>query len=119
MNSISWRSPTVPNPPEVNPRAVFERLFGSDEDAGDPAARARNARFEQSILDIVADDTRRLQGGLGATDKRKLDEYFTADPRSGAPGADDGEAGRRKLRCHAFHGEARWHSARISRTMRG
>ena len=78
VNSISWRTPTVPNPPEVNPRAVFERLFGSDENAGDPAARARTARYQQSILDLVADDTRRLQGGLGLTDKRKLDEYFTA-----------------------------------------
>lgn len=78
VNSISWRTPTAPNPPEVNPRAVFERLFGNDENAGDPAARARTARFQQSILDLVADDTRRLQSGLGKTDKRKLDEYFTA-----------------------------------------
>lgn len=78
VNSISWRTPTVPNPPEVNPRSVFERLFGSEEDAGDPAARARNARFDQSILDIVSDDTKRLEGGLGATDRRKLDEYLTA-----------------------------------------
>jgi Protein of unknown function (DUF1552) len=78
VNSISWRTPTVPNPPEVNPREVFERLFGSDESAGDPTARKRTARYQQSILDLVADDTRRLQGGLGRTDKRKLDEYFTA-----------------------------------------
>jgi hypothetical protein len=78
VNSVSWRSPNVPNPPEVNPRSVFERLFGSDENAGNPAARARTARMQQSILDMVADDTRRLQGGLGATDKRKLDEYLTA-----------------------------------------
>lgn len=78
VNSISWRSPTTPNPPEVNPRAVFERLFGNDENAGDPAARARNNRFQRSILDMVADDTRRLQRGLGSTDRRKLDEYFTA-----------------------------------------
>jgi hypothetical protein len=78
VNSISWRTATAPNPPEVNPRAVFERLFGSDENAGDPTARARTARYQQSILDLVADDTRRLQGGLGTTDKRKLDEYFTA-----------------------------------------
>ncbi|NOT63734.1 MAG: DUF1552 domain-containing protein, partial [Acidobacteria bacterium] len=28
-NSISWRTPTTPNPPEVNPRSVFERLFGT------------------------------------------------------------------------------------------
>ena len=70
VNSISWRNATVPNPPEVNPRAVFERLFGSDENAGDPASRSRTARYQQSILDLVADDTRRLQGGLGANDKR-------------------------------------------------
>ena len=78
VNSISWRSATVPNPPEINPRAVFERLFGNDENDGDPAARARNARARQSILDLVADDTRRLQVRLGNTDRRKLDEYFTA-----------------------------------------
>lgn len=78
VNSISWRSPTAPNPPEINPRAVFERLFGSDEDAGDATARARTARYQQSILDLVADDSRRLQMNLGSTDRRKLDEYFTA-----------------------------------------
>jgi hypothetical protein len=78
VNSISWRGPTTPNPPEVNPRSVFERLFGNDENAGDPAARARNARYQRSILDLVADDTRRLQGEVGVSDKRKLDEYFTA-----------------------------------------
>ena len=78
VNSISWRTPTVANPPEVNPRAVFERLFGSDENAGDPQARLRITRYQRSILDLVADDTRRLEGGLGRTDRRKLDEYFTA-----------------------------------------
>src|SRR4051812_15213065 len=29
-NSISWRNPTLPMPPETNPRVVFERLFGAD-----------------------------------------------------------------------------------------
>ena len=29
-NSISWRTPSTPNPPEIRPRAVFERLFGSE-----------------------------------------------------------------------------------------
>jgi hypothetical protein len=78
VNSISWRSATVPNPPEVNPRQVFERLFGSEEDAGNPSARARNARIDQSILDLVSDDTRSLSRSLGATDQRKLDEYLSA-----------------------------------------
>jgi len=78
VNSISWRTPTVPNPPEVNPRAVFERLFGAGEDAADPAVRARSARFDQSILDMVSNETKSLESGLGATDRRKLDEYLTA-----------------------------------------
>ncbi|HEX4810266.1 MAG TPA: DUF1552 domain-containing protein [Bryobacteraceae bacterium] len=78
VNSISWRSPTVPNPPEVNPRAVFERLFGADEDAADPRTQNRREKLRMSILDLVADDTRKLQGDVGPTDRRKLDEYFTS-----------------------------------------
>lgn len=78
VNSISWRTPTVPNPPEVNPRALFERLFGVGDDAGDPVARARNARLDRSVLDMVCDDTKKLEAGLGSTDRRKLDEYLTA-----------------------------------------
>jgi hypothetical protein len=75
-NSISWRTPSTPNPAEINPRAVFERLFG-DADL-DPTARAKRALYNQSILDFVSDDTRRLQGTLGSTDRRKLDEYLFA-----------------------------------------
>jgi len=76
-NNISWRSETTPVPPLVNPRIVFERLFG--DDAGeDPAARVRSRRLRRSILDFVAEDTRRLAAGLGRTDRRKLDEYLTA-----------------------------------------
>jgi hypothetical protein len=73
-NSISWRTPSTPNPAEINPRAVFERLFG-EEDL-DPATRAKRSFYNKSILDFVSDDTRRLQGNLGATDRRKLDEYL-------------------------------------------
>lgn len=78
VNSISWRSATTPNPPEVNPRAVFERLFGDDDPTDDLVMRQHRASFRKSILDAVAGDTRRLEAGLGATDRRKLDEYFTA-----------------------------------------
>ncbi|MFN7998532.1 MAG: DUF1552 domain-containing protein [Bryobacteraceae bacterium] len=75
-NSISWRTPSMPNPPEINPRLAFERLFGAD--AGeDPAVRARRRRYNRSILDFVGDDARRLEGTLGTTDRRKMDEYLT------------------------------------------
>lgn len=75
-NSISWRSETSPMPPEIRPRAVFERLFGSGDMERDPARRARLAKYEKSILDGVAGDAQRLQASLGGADKRKLDEYL-------------------------------------------
>jgi hypothetical protein len=77
-NSISWRGEATPNPPEINPRAVFERLFAGYGDSLDPAARERRQRYRKSILDFVAEDTRRLETAVGPTDRRKLDEYLTA-----------------------------------------
>ena len=76
-NSISWRSPTTPNPPETNPRIAFERLFGADDTPLDAEARTRRARERRSILDLVAERTRELTRDLGPTDKRKLDEYLS------------------------------------------
>jgi hypothetical protein len=77
-NSISWRSPTTPMPPEVNPRAVFERLFGTEDFNVDPATRARRAQYRKSILDMVREDTQTLVGTLGQADRRKMDEYLTS-----------------------------------------
>ena len=75
-NSVSWRSETTPMPPEVNPRTVFERLFGSADPTETPAARAKRERYRKSILDFVSEDTAELQKALGPTDRRKLDEYL-------------------------------------------
>jgi hypothetical protein len=77
-NSISWRGPASPLPPETDPRVVFERLFGTDDFGGDAAARARRMQYRKSILDMVQDDTRRLTTNLGKKDKQKLDEYLFA-----------------------------------------
>lgn len=77
-NSISWRSATSPMPPEVNPKLVFERLFAGIDTSLDPAARERRRKYDQSILDFVLEDTKRLKGTLGATDRRKIDEYLYA-----------------------------------------
>ncbi len=77
-NSISWRTPATPNPPEIRPRAVFERLFGNPDLDLDPVRRARKQRYNRSVLDSVMEDTRRLQGTLGASDRRKIDEYLYA-----------------------------------------
>ncbi|MDQ2777166.1 MAG: DUF1552 domain-containing protein [Acidobacteriota bacterium] len=76
-NSISWRSATTPNPPETNPRLAFERLFGTEDFSVDPETRARRALLRESILDVVNARTQKLVGTLGASDKRKMDEYLT------------------------------------------
>ena len=77
-NSLSWRSPTSPMPPETNPRLAFERLFGGIDAGLDPATRAIRRRERRSILDIVAERTNALVGSLGPSDRRKMDEYLTS-----------------------------------------
>lgn len=76
-NSLSWRTANSPLPPEVRPRAVFERLFGGGEDADpDPVRRARARREQKSVLDFVLANANSLRSTLGASDQRKLDEYL-------------------------------------------
>ena len=41
-------------------------------------AQARRLQDGQSILDAVGDQAKTLQSGLGASDRDKLDEYFTS-----------------------------------------
>ena len=73
-STMSWKSATQPLPKEVNPKLVFERLFGSGPDA----LRAQRDQKRKSVLDFVREDAGDLQKKLGADDRRKLDEYFAA-----------------------------------------
>lgn len=75
VSNISWKTPNTPMAKEVNPKLVFERLFGSGEDR--KAMQERNF-YRKSILDFVASDTQELKNKLGQTDKQKLDEYFNS-----------------------------------------
>lgn len=74
VSNISWQSPTAPMPHEINPAAVFERLFGSDDERD----RARRLRERKSILDFVSDDSKSLGRRLGKSDQQKLDEFTTS-----------------------------------------
>ncbi len=76
--NLSWASATTPMAPESNPRLAFDRLFGSGDESTDPKKRARERNYQSSILDFVMEDAKHLQKQLGATDRRKLDEYLTA-----------------------------------------
>ena len=73
MNTISWSSETTPVPMEINPRVVFERLFGRP---GTQAQRVARARQDASILDSVTEDLGDLESGLGPRDRVRLDEYL-------------------------------------------
>ena len=73
-STISWRSATTPMPKMVNPRQIFDRLFGNNADAD----RVRREQSRRSIIDFVREDAGSLENQLGANDRRKLDEYFAA-----------------------------------------
>jgi hypothetical protein len=73
MSTISWRTPTQPLPMEINPRVVFERMFGGD--AATPEERRVRLERNNSILDAVRESIGDLQRGLGARDRVKLTEY--------------------------------------------
>ena len=77
QHNLAWSTPTTPLTPEVNPRALFERMFG----AGTPRERAQNLSIrrqqQRSILDFIRSDMRRLTSEVSGRDRDKVDEYFT------------------------------------------
>ena len=77
-NSISWRGEKTPNPPEIDPSLVFDRMFGDMEAPLGPQERARRHARQRSVLDFVLGDAQRLRNSVGPTDRQKLDEYFTS-----------------------------------------
>src|SRR5580698_8551242 len=75
--NMAWRTESQPLPPISDPRSLFERLFGTDI-AEPPEAHARRLAMRHSILDLVTENTHKLEANLGAVDRRKLDEYLTS-----------------------------------------
>lgn len=75
--NLAWKTETQPLPPISDPRAVFERLFGTDI-AESPELYAKRLGMRKSILDMVSSDTAKLQSSVGVSDRRKLDEYLTS-----------------------------------------
>jgi hypothetical protein len=73
MNTLSWRTHTTPLPMEINPRKVFERMFGQGGSAEDRLARIEGDR---SILDAVMKEATGLQAKLGPQDRLKISEYL-------------------------------------------
>jgi len=73
-STMSWKSATQPLPKDVNPKSVFDRLFGG----GSVADRAKVRARRQSVIDLVREDYKDLNGKVGRQDQQKLDEYMTS-----------------------------------------
>ncbi len=73
-STMSWRSPTQPLPKEINPKIVFDRLFGSQG----ASERSHRDVARKSILDFIREDSKAIEGQVSASDRQKLDEYFTS-----------------------------------------
>jgi hypothetical protein len=77
-STIAWRTDTTPVAKEVNPRLVFERLFGNGSSGELHESSVHRQKYNHSILDFVLEDASRLKSRLGERDQRKLDEYLTS-----------------------------------------
>ncbi len=73
MNTLSWRTPTTPMPMEINPRKVFERMFGQGGSATERLARIKE---DKSILDAITRDVASLQLQLGPSDREMMTQYL-------------------------------------------
>ena len=72
-NTLSWQGPTTPLPMEINPRVLFERMFGGGSTADQRRARMQEDR---SVLDFVAEDVAQLERGIGQNDRTRLGQYL-------------------------------------------
>jgi hypothetical protein len=77
-SNISWKTETMPMSKEVDPAAAFDRLFGAHSRGETAEERVRRLLSRKSVLDLVAEDAKRLGLSLGGTDRAKLDEYLSA-----------------------------------------
>ena len=74
INSISWKTKNQTNPMEINPRTIFERMFGIGSTA---VQRLQRSKTDKSILDSIVTASQRMESQLGPRDKNRLDEFLT------------------------------------------
>jgi hypothetical protein len=72
--SLAWKSAREPLPHVLEPRVVFEQLFGAGNSATDRANRLSKNR---SVLDFISKELGSLKKQLGGADRLALDEYAT------------------------------------------
>ena len=82
LPQIGWsrRSPTVANPSEISPVALYGRIFGVEFHDPNAANFVPDPRImvRRSALSAITDSRNGLMAQLGASDKARMDEYFTS-----------------------------------------
>lgn len=78
--SYSYRAAGSPNPSEVSPLALYQRIFGEGFQDPNAAQFTPDPRtmVRRSVLSAVQDDRKRLMREVGVEDRRRLEEYFTS-----------------------------------------
>lgn len=76
LQYIAHKGSDQPLPPEFNPAALYNRLFGDNRPlpGGQPDPRAQ---LRVSVLDAVREDSRRLSARLGSADRARLEAHLT------------------------------------------
>lgn len=69
---IAWSNATTPLAREINPRAVFERLFRAAK-----GQSGNDAKMDRLLLDSILGDANRLRAKVGQADRLRLDEYLS------------------------------------------
>ncbi|MEM8666461.1 MAG: DUF1552 domain-containing protein [Planctomycetota bacterium] len=75
-SNMSWRGPTNPMAKEIDPGAVFDRLFAGQTVKETRQAKSTREKYRKSVLDFVLEDAQQLHKNLPTVDQRKLDEYL-------------------------------------------
>ena len=76
LQYISHKGPDSGNPPEHNPRALYDRLFAGAAPKPDaPAMSDALGALKKSALDTVLDDLSALTRRVGAADRARLEQH--------------------------------------------
>ena len=80
QRSYSYRTAGSPNPSEVSPLVLYQRIFGDGFQDPNSMAFTPNPQYmvHHSVLSAVGEDRRRLMKMVGAEDRQRLEEYFTS-----------------------------------------
>lgn len=77
-NNISYSAGGSPVPKTIDPRALFDQLFGQALSGLSPEQLEARRRLDKSVLDFARQDLKKLERSAPAQERSKLDQHATA-----------------------------------------